>query len=137
MQKNGILFTSNDCPDLTKISINGKLKSLGVESIDVEKTIDLSEKIEFDVSLNDGIEFFSKVECFKDGDYYKLRFYPSEKLEQVVSIPYWMTRKGMTIVHFMPFIKVKRLLHRRLQQDMGQTGEYKDVLIATQKIKIS
>ncbi len=78
MQKNRILFTSDDCSDLTKISINGKLKSLGVESIDVEKTIDLSEKIEFDVSLNDGIEFFSKVECFKDGDYYKLRFYPSE-----------------------------------------------------------
>ena len=44
MQKNGILFTSDNCPDLTKISINGKLKSLGVESIDVEKTIDLSEK---------------------------------------------------------------------------------------------
>ena len=64
MQKNGILFTSDDCSDLTKISINGKLKSLGVESIDVEKTIDLSEKIKFDVSLNDGIEFFSKVECF-------------------------------------------------------------------------
>ena len=58
MQKNGILFTSDDCPDLTKISIKGKLKSLGVESIDEEKTIDLSEKIEFDVSLNDGIEFF-------------------------------------------------------------------------------
>ena len=109
MQKNGILFTSDNCPDLTKISINGKLKSLGVESIDVEKTIDLSEKIEFDVSLNDGIEFFSKVECFKDGDYYKLRFYPSEKLEQVVSIPYWMTRKGMNNCPFYAFYKGKKV----------------------------
>ena len=24
-KKNGILFTSNDCPDLTKININGSL----------------------------------------------------------------------------------------------------------------
>ena len=59
--------------------------------------------------FNDGIEFFSKVECFKDGDYYKLRFYPSEKLEQVVSIPYWMTRKGMNNCPFYAFYKGKKV----------------------------
>ena len=61
------------------------------------------------MSLNDGIEFFSKVECFKDGDNYKLRFYPSEKLEQVVSIPYWMTRKGMNNCPFYAFYKGKKV----------------------------
>lgn len=91
--------------DTIQVSFDG----VSYKSYDVEKTIDLSEKIEFDVSLNDGIEFFSKVECFKDGDNYKLRFYPSEKLEQVVSIPYWMTRKGMNNCPFYAFYKGKKV----------------------------
>ena len=52
---------------------------------------------------------FLKLNAFKDGDYYKLRFYPSEKLEQVVSIPYWMTRKGMNNCPFYAFYKGKKV----------------------------